>query len=162
VGDGRGKIPVFRVTVTEAHCFAEWLGGLHGRLPTDNQWCKACGRYDDHRKLTPFDGNRAGIAVGLGKEGPWPVDKGDRDVSFYGCRQMAGNGNEWTRTVQDPIDKDNAEIPLRQMLTVRRVFYRGQDYAASNSLTFESMDDPASKPCTENSFAISFRVVLEP
>jgi serine/threonine protein kinase len=37
-GDDKGKLPVFRATVTEAHCFAEWMGGL---LPTQQQWRKA-------------------------------------------------------------------------------------------------------------------------
>jgi formylglycine-generating enzyme required for sulfatase activity len=154
-GPEKGRLPVFRVTVTEAHCFAEWLGG---RLPTRRQWRKAAGRDDDDRQ-GPFDGdpkNTKDLAVNL-SEGPWPVDKGQRDVSLYGCRQMASNGFEWTRDLDD-----NEEIPLEQMLSIRRVYTLGQTYLASEPLTFQAMAEPRVQPCTDAVYDISFRVVLEP
>jgi serine/threonine protein kinase len=161
VGSGRGKMPVLRVTVTEAHCFAEWLDGLHGRLPSQVQWSMAAGRGWDQRD-GPFDGPEMGVAVGLGADGPWPVDQGEQDKSIYGCRQMAANAKEWTRTVPDPDDNDNAEIPLQKMLTTKDVLVCGQDYAANKPLTFEMMRTPYTVPCTENSPEIGFRIVLEP
>jgi formylglycine-generating enzyme required for sulfatase activity len=149
-------MPVFRVKVTEAHCFAEWLGG---RLPRQEQWLKATGRDEDSRPESPFNGNADGIAVNLGREGPWPVDKGDRDASVYGCRQLAGNGKEWTRSVHDN-NKD--EIPLQQMSGARPVLVCGQSYAAREPLRFNNIAELEDKPCSESDAEISFRIVLEP
>src|SRR5262249_29202248 len=107
VAGQKGRLPVFRVTPTEAHCFAEWLGG---RLPSKKQWLEAAGMFDDHKKAGPFEGDitdKAGLAVASFLNGPRPVDWGSQHVSSRGCRQMAGNGFEWTR---DLIDKDG-EIP---------------------------------------------------
>jgi formylglycine-generating enzyme required for sulfatase activity len=158
VDEGRGMIPVFRVTATEAHCFAEWLGG---KLPSQAQWLKAAGRGEDQRP-GPFDGDGSGIAVNLGADGPWPVDRGDQDVTKYGCRQTAGNGLEWTRTVQNPSE-GNEEIPLKGTNTAPYVYVCGQSYAAKEPLTFERMKALDSWPCNQHEPPeVSFRVVLEP
>jgi hypothetical protein len=156
VGEGRGKMPVFRVTVTEAHCFAEWLGG---RLPKRIQWLKAAGALDPDAREGPFDGPADGIAVNLGAEGPWPVDKGTKDVSKYGCRQMASNGKEWTRTLQDP---DSEEIPLLEIISARLVSVCGHSYLAQKPLTYKDMMVPNSQSCFDAQEDITFRVVLEP
>ena len=63
-GPEKGRLPVFRVTVTEAHCFAEWLGG---RLPKVRQWRKAAGEGEDTRP-GPFadnPGDKKDLGVGL-------------------------------------------------------------------------------------------------
>jgi hypothetical protein len=155
VDGDRGRLPVFRVTVTEAHCFAEWL---EGRLPSRRQWRKAAGQGEDPRK-GPFDGepdDTGGLAVNL-EEGPWPVDRGERDVSIYGCRQMASNGWEWTRD----LDDNRSEIPLDSMLAERRVYQLGQSYQLSEPLTFKAMSRPRVGTCTEATFDVTFRIVLE-
>jgi formylglycine-generating enzyme required for sulfatase activity len=152
-----GRIPVYRVKVTEAHCFAEWLGG---RLPTVKQWRKAAGWGEDTRP-GPFSGDpndKNDLAVVL-ENGPWPVDRGERDVSIYGCRQMASNGKEWTRNVvSQPV-----EIPLENVLVVPSALLQGQSYAtAKRPLTFTEMTSPLrSLNCLKSSFEVSFRVVLE-
>jgi serine/threonine protein kinase len=156
VGEGRGRMPVFRVTVTEAHCFAEWLGG---RLPKRIQWLKAAGALDPNASDGPFDGPPDGIAVNLGKEGPWPVDQGQQDVSVYGCRQVAGNGKEWTRTMQDP---ETLEIPLLEIISERPVLTCGQSYLAQKPLTYKDMMLPNSESCFAAKEDISFRIVLQP
>jgi hypothetical protein len=153
--DGRpkGLMPVFRVTVTEAHCFAEWLDG---RLPTRQQCGKAAGRDEDARP-GPFDGDPKdleGLALGL-TDGPWPVDRGQRDLSRYGCRQMAGNGLEWTRDLND-----GTEVPLKEMLLAPSVWLEGKSYLSREPLTFPMMDR-AAKRCTEADPEVSFRIVLE-
>jgi hypothetical protein len=153
-GPEKGRLPVFRVTVTEAHCFAEWLGG---RLPTRRQWRKAAGWEEDSRQ-GPFDGdpqNTGDLAVHL-KEGPWPVDRGKRDVSNCGCRQMASNGYEWTRDLDD-----NGEIPLEQMLSIRHVYTQGQTYLSDAPLIFQAMAESRTQTCIEALYEVSFRVVLE-
>jgi formylglycine-generating enzyme required for sulfatase activity len=153
-GPEGGHLPVFRVTVTEAHCFAEWLDG---RLPKRQQWRKAAGRDDDARP-GPFDGaldDKRGLAIDL-RDGPWPVERGDRDVSIHGCRQMASNGHEWTRDLDD-----NTEVPLAQMLLPRRVWVQGQSYLSRTPLTFKDMDEPEVRDCTAADSDVGFRIVLE-
>jgi formylglycine-generating enzyme required for sulfatase activity len=154
----KGRLPVFRVTPTEAHCFAEWLGG---RLPSKRQWLESSGLYDDHKNAGPFEGDindRAGLAVASFLIGPRPIDWGPLNVSPRGCRQMAGNGFEWTR---DLIDKDG-EIPLEEMRATRQVIYLGQSYLNREPATFESLKEERAKYCTEASYDIGFRVVIEP
>src|SRR5262249_46463629 len=87
------QLPVTLVTLMEAHCFAASVGG---KLPTEPQWRKAAGASDDDRR-GPFDGGweRGGIPVG--REEPAPVGESRADKSVYRCRDMAGNGKEWTR-----------------------------------------------------------------
>jgi hypothetical protein len=101
-----------------------------------------------------------GLALGL-KTGPWPVDWGTRDVSIYGCRQMASNGYEWTRDLDPPGSKT---IPLDQMRIPPYIIVEGQSYLTDNPLT--SFQDLRARPnshrCTEASSDIGFRIVLEP
>jgi hypothetical protein len=152
-GDKR-RFPVFRLTVTEAHCFAEWLDG---RLPTRRQWRKAAERR------APEAGQRAGtadLAVNL-QDGPWPVDRGDQDVSNYGCRQLMSNGYEWTRNL-DEGSSGNAEIPLEAMIAHPRVYYQGQSYLDKKPQTLESLvAEPGAIDCTVARYDVSFRIVLE-
>jgi serine/threonine protein kinase len=155
VGTGRGEIPVFRATVMEAHCLAEWLGG---RLPQRAQWLKAAGLGEDARD-GPYNGTASDIGVNLGRTGPWSIREGDKDVSIHGCRQMAGNGKEWTRSMQD---NDNQEIPLPNLNGGRPVHVCGQSYAAQSPLHFSNMVDFNTTACNRNDPETSFRVVLEP
>jgi formylglycine-generating enzyme required for sulfatase activity len=146
---------VFRVKVTEAHCIAEWLGG---KLPDRNQWFFAAGKDTDKRP-GPFIGSsnsNEDLAVGL-DDGPRPVTWGKNHVSIHGCRQMAGNGFEWTRDlVGEPRD-----FPLPKLLGDRKVYYVGQSYRIPEPLLFKEMDKLRSKSCKDISPEIGFRVVLE-
>jgi formylglycine-generating enzyme required for sulfatase activity len=153
----KGRFPVFRVTVTEAHCFAEWLGGL---LPTRLQWRKAAG-WEEGDRLGPFSENPDGLALAL-SDGPKPVDWGDRDVSYWGCRQMASNGYDWTRTLDDE-GPNGQTIPLARMNATPRVCYEGQSYLCFDPLTkFREMAaQPNSALCTDALRDVSFRVILE-
>ena len=94
----RESWPVLRVDIQEAHRCAEWLGGA---LPSVEQWDKAAGRFESDRGVGPFESPFAAgeIAIGREKLGPLPVGSAVKDVcKFSGCRDMAGNGLEWTRT----------------------------------------------------------------
>ncbi len=166
----QARVPVFRVTATEAHCFAEWLGG---RLPQKQQWIKAVGRDDDKRPDGPFnpdDWSHVGVGFDkTGKTGPLPVDEGDQDVSVFGCRQVAGNGHEWTRTVSTGEERPKPgekieEIPLTEAAGGdRKVYVGGQTYAARSPLTWKDLPDGRS--IANNQIIppeITFRVVLEP
>src|SRR5262249_34088687 len=95
VGAADGRLPVLRGTGTGAHCFASWLGG---DLPTVLQWDKAAGKLDGAE--APFRDPKkplatGDVAVGRPADGPMPVGTAARDVSPFGCRDMAGNGKEW-------------------------------------------------------------------
>jgi formylglycine-generating enzyme required for sulfatase activity len=99
--------PVFGVTFPEAQLFAKWMGG---DVPTTEQWDKAAGfnEWDGKDELAgPFQGRWNGdkpldIAVGKARR-PRPVGGLSlQNISNFGCRDMAGNGDEWTRTPRDP------------------------------------------------------------
>jgi serine/threonine protein kinase len=101
--------PAFQVTVSEAQKFAEWVGG---QLPTEEQWDKAAGLRDPGDREGPYVGRweqqpRPQIALDL--EEPMKVGEAADDRSPFGCRDMAGNGQEWTRLPED----DSLSVPLR-------------------------------------------------
>jgi formylglycine-generating enzyme required for sulfatase activity len=153
VAEGQGRVPVFCVTATEGVCLAEWIGG---RLPNQEQYYNAADLDD----LLPgvFKGDPNGLALNLGK-GPWEVDRGDRDVNRFGCRQMVSNGREYTRTLQDSLA--NEELPLRGMTVKRRVRVVGVSYLAQEPPTRDKLFEPDSIDCTDFSHDIGVRVVLE-
>jgi serine/threonine protein kinase len=154
--DGKDRFPVFRVTVTEAHSFAVWLGGL---LPNEKQWRKAAGLGGEDPRPGPYD-NPMDMAIGL-LDGPWSVDKGKGDRSIHDCRQMASNGKEWTRDLADKLAGERLEIPLDKMNGPRTVVVQGQSYLSPEPLTFEAMREPRAVECTAADPEVTFRVVLQ-
>jgi len=89
---GREDLPVVNVSWKEAAAFAEWAGLV---LPTEEEWeCAARGKDG---KEYPWGDEWDGSALISGL-GPAPVDKASRDVSPFGCVNMAGNVAEWTST----------------------------------------------------------------
>ncbi len=157
--------PVQKVTVTAAHCFAVSLGC---KLPTVKQWERAGGRYDGYlgpavwrKGDTPE--NIEGIAVKRpridGKPAePMKVGETTRDVSCYGCRNMAGNGLEWTRDVKSNTGLPR-KVPLDKPLNTDQVFVRGHHYTKDKQYLFELESAAAYYFQTRTGF--SFRVVLE-
>jgi serine/threonine protein kinase len=156
VGPTRGRIPVFRATATEGECFAEWM---KGRLPTLEQYVKAAGLRDIPAPEV-FSGDGDGLAINLMKKGPWTVDDGKRDV-IGGCRQLVTNGQEFTRSLQNPLPGEDPFLPLREMKTPPRVDVVGQSYLVPEPPRVEKLKEPDSIDCTENRPYIGFRVVLE-
>jgi formylglycine-generating enzyme required for sulfatase activity len=127
----RGQLPVTDVTPTEGHCFAEYLGG---RLPSVKEWDNAGGRY--RGAAGPFrpgwkqgDG---GIALGL--DGPLPVGTSPADASVYSCRDMAGNGYEWTCTWYDKPEEGT--VPLADPKPGDTVAVRGQRWSEDEPYKF--------------------------
>jgi serine/threonine protein kinase len=160
----QGSWPAFHVTAREAQEFARWLvpGGtlrLSGNLPTAQQWDKASGFYDrespdrEHDDSGPFlagwsPGDKDQIAVGREAEGPLPVGTATKDVSRFGCRDMAGNGMEWLRPEDDVAKQPQV------------VYLRGGRFDGPDPFTFKERG-------SERNFShkpfryIGFRVVIE-
>jgi hypothetical protein len=156
------RCPVLDVTAEEAHAFAEGLGGL---LPTAGQWDKAAGCSERDRGEGPYVGSwkpgpgRPDVAVGL--SGPRPVGASRDDRSPLGCRDMAGNGYELTRTT----DRPPQEVPLPRG-TPRddlNVLLRGQGFRSSDRpLTYDDLNAPPPWPYGDPLPEGGFRVVIEP
>jgi len=158
---GNRLIPVMNVTYNQAVEFAKWLGGS---VPSCEQWDSAAGLYRqkvaEPWKHGPFTGQwNAGaatpqIAVARGDAGPRPVGEAADDVSPFGCRDMAGNGNEWT-SEESP--------PPGAMVTLR-----GQSYDQDRPLAFDDLRAQNrritnnAQPPDEPLSHVGFRIVIEP
>ena len=129
---------------------------LSGDLPTSEQWDKAAGFYDressdpEHDDRGPFlrgwsPNDKEQIAIRREKEGPLPVGTATKDISRFGCRDMAGNGWEWTR----PDEK----LPIAADL-------RGRKFSDSQPFLF---NDPHNDTAVADKHysGIGFRVVIE-
>ena len=156
-----GSWPLFNITSREAQEFAHWLvpsGALKlsGDLPTSEQWDKAAGFYDrensdpKHDDRGPFlrgwsPNDKEQIAIRREKEGPLPVGTATKDISRFGCRDMAGNGWEWTR----PDEK----LPIAADL-------RGRKFSDSQPFLF---NDPHNDTAVADKHyrGVGFRVVIE-
>jgi serine/threonine protein kinase len=166
-----GRLPALRMTVREAYEFAVWLGG---NLPTMRQWDKASG-YDKREAPGPFHlpKDRANgpkgpmwkvgeIAINRAKEGPMHVGEAKYDEGPYHCRDMAGNGLEFTRNLAGTRERlvPIAAKPQEDDF----VILRGMRYSETVPWLFASVDDrDAWKlwPYTGVDPEIGFRVVLK-
>jgi formylglycine-generating enzyme required for sulfatase activity len=148
---GDPRWPALGVTGPGAQAFAEWLGGPHqGFLPTAEQWDQAAGMNRKDRRLGPFQGTddpKKGTAIAVGLEAPRPVGSAEKDISPYGCRDMSGNGWEWTRLPPGETD----------------VVLRAESYTATAPFKFEKIkgDFAAFAGFRESNKEAGFRVVIE-
>lgn len=158
--------PVLRVTLLEAHRFAQWLGG---EIPTARQWDKAGGRFDE--ETGPYVGRSEDLMPGediaLKRQDakpedvkPMPVGTAARDVTIFGCHDMAGNGREWTRTLS-PQENRNRLVDFSKLSPEQEVYLRGQSYRAPVPFQFLQHADTDSYPCGSARDDIGFRVVIE-
>ena len=158
------RLPAVRMTALEAHRFAEWLGGA---LPSAKQWDTAAGLFLDDAAAGPFleppDGTPPSVAVGRRASGPLPVGEAPDDVSPFGCRDMAGNGLEWTRTIDDNPSQalSNREIP--NVVEDDLIVLRGRSYASGRPLQYDDLRGLSEVQAhDEGSPEIGLRVVLVP
>jgi serine/threonine protein kinase len=156
------KHPVLGVNVVDAYRCARWLGG---NLPTVDEWDKAAGLYRADRGEGPFRGQwdpkqPLKIAVG-GLEKPQPASSAEDDISWCGCRDMAGNGFEWTRNLQGPA---RHFVPVEKPTPSDFVMLRGQSFNKLAPLTFAQLSKGKSGAFfyQKEGNDIGFRVVLEP
>ena len=159
-------LPVFGVGVLDAHEFALWFGGKRdGKLPTAEQWDKAAGRDDASDVEGPFlgspDGTFSAGDIGINLQKPLKVGTAPKDVSHFGCRDMAGNGREWTRSLFDgePFPVDN---PDEFMM----VYTKGRRYSAETPLRYRDLERHETSGYMKVEFTdeepLSFRCVVEP
>ncbi|HZU36941.1 MAG TPA: SUMF1/EgtB/PvdO family nonheme iron enzyme, partial [Gemmataceae bacterium] len=166
-----GKLPVLGVTVLEAHVFAEVLGC---KLPQKVQILKAAGYGEEGSgegpfqldpqlaSRDPYDPQRyPGIAINLTELGPRPVGTSEKDVSIYGCRDLAGNGMELTRTLSRPDDP--REVPVKGIgNTIPRVCIVGKNYEDDTPWRFKDvLHNTPDVPYNVTTHYYSFRIVLE-
>jgi formylglycine-generating enzyme required for sulfatase activity len=160
-GKASRQLPVMQVTVIEAYCFARWLGG---NLPEISQWDKAAGREDQQGRKGPFlpgwkRGDNKGIGIGRADEGPLPVGTAALDESVFMCRDMAGNGLEWTR---DMASNRKKLVPLENPGRSDLVACRGRNYKETSPLLFSEFDQKAeAEEYQTASDEIGFRVMIE-
>jgi serine/threonine protein kinase len=160
-------LPVFRVSVVDAHRFARWLKGY---LPSAKQWDRASGNTKEfHLEETkkrmmklagPFGEEpweklpgfkKKTIAVQRAKEGPMPLTEYTSDVSPFWCKHMSGNGEEWTDTLtassMKVSDLLTDELPKDKLDLLRgsSVKMRGRNYMAEEPMTFERLENSPSQ-----------------
>jgi serine/threonine protein kinase len=166
------RMPVRSVTFEEAFAFAKWIDKDHGALPTLKQWDKAAGLYHPKRGQDPWfvgpyqgrwtDNPRPEVAVG-NLEKPVGAGQSRHDISPYGCRDMAGNGFEWTRSLVS--GKNVPRNHKRGDPLQGDVYFRGQDCNEEEPLSFQFMDNKLDWfRCRATDFhpRFGFRIVIEP
>jgi serine/threonine protein kinase len=159
IGSASDDLPVLRVNVLEAYCFARWIGG---KLPTEMQWDAAAGKgpgvkapyREPDSKLQPGD-----VAVGRLAEGPMPLGTSKRDISPRGCLDMAGNGAEWTRNLADGGVIPPSDLSTDALQTLW-VAVRGRSYSRNNPFRFS--DERDTREFRFDYSDVGFRVVVEP
>lgn len=133
--------PATHVSWTEAMTFCLWLGG---RLPTEGEWEKAArgpgGNYfpwgDD------WDSSKANIEHLASGNVEAVTTYSERDISYYGIKNMAGNVREWTasRGSSLPIDSkffNDVIVPAKADENVP-VILRGGSWKNERSLAMGS------------------------
>jgi serine/threonine protein kinase len=160
------QLPIMMVSVIEAYCFAQFLGG---NLPFAYQWDKAAGRFEPENQgkqgrgkgpfVPPWDKkDKTAIAVGRATQGPMPVGTASRDESKFRCRDMAGNGLEWTRN----LTLGKGFVPLPDPHRDDAITLRGRNYKASRPLLFSDIAKEAeSQEYGKVEDSIGIRVVID-
>lgn len=176
--DNYPRLPVMNVNAFEAHEIALWLGGPTAHLPTARQWDTAAG-YDlwksGELKNTPwsdgpyrndFKTPKPRIAVDQRKFGPTNVGESIDDIGPNGCRDMAGNGREFTSSV----GVATARLPhcsLHALVQRRGRSYQSSAQSGPAHLTWTALDAasgqsrPDSQDANARNPATGFRVVVE-
>ena len=157
--------PVLGVFVDEAHSFVSWLAEGKGRLPSTQQWDKAAGLSEPKRTRGegPYRGSwQDNPKPDIELNHPVALGSSKSDVSLFECRDMAGNGKEWTRTLMG----GKGDVPVaRPRLAEHVVCLRGHGFGGDRPLRFDDLDaesPPFSMPYLKTKSDIGFRVVIEP
>lgn len=106
------KRPVTMVSFYDAQAFAAHYG-MH--IPTEAQWARAAYGGSETDGAYPW-GNQweegsANVQDGQGLGMPVPGGEFQKDLTWSGCYDMAGNVAEWTRTVATPAPGHGPDSP---------------------------------------------------
>jgi formylglycine-generating enzyme required for sulfatase activity len=108
--EGRADHPVTGVTFFDAAAYAAWAGK---RLPTAEEWEKAC-RYIDGRRYSWGNGipetNAPANCSEFGLNDTTPVGQFPRSASPYKTYDMIGNVWEWTSTERTMANGQDARV----------------------------------------------------
>jgi formylglycine-generating enzyme required for sulfatase activity len=162
------RLPMTGVTLQEAYDFAQWLGvtgsyeqAIRANLPTTKQWDKAAGLFDQGGREGPYAPTWAGRKgeIAINRREPMPVGSAKLDESWCGCRDLAGNGFEWTR---NGVTGESISFPLPTGES-RTIELRGQPYDAEQPLKFIDLQSGnfGVRLCDDRKPGVSFRVVLD-
>jgi serine/threonine protein kinase len=143
--------PALGMTVEEAYACARWLGGT---VPTVAQWDKAAGfrAADRKEREGPYEGKWTDVPppkIAVGKlKAPLKVGEAQGDVSFFRCRDMAGNGLELTGTWYDGSGKQKNLVPKKPGLPREpgpsdQIPLRGHSFTAAAPFRFQELDPEA-------------------
>jgi serine/threonine protein kinase len=152
-----GKWPATHITVTEAHCFAQALGNCC-RLPHFREWDAAGGYYDG--LAAPFYHAGPGLlAINLQPDVFWDVGIAKGDESYYHCRDMGGNGYEWTWNLAG--GPRGEVVPVAKPNPVYSVIRRGQRPDRDEPFTFATRKEERLANYGDAPADTGFRVVLD-
>jgi formylglycine-generating enzyme required for sulfatase activity len=152
------------VVAADAEQFARWLGG---ELPTTRQWDKAIGRYERPRWPAPYLEPKTDKGVAVGLDGPMKRGAALQDRSRFGCRDMAGNGREWTSVISSNTEVQDVRVPNIGELKDGQLYVRGKMWSAKEPLSFRELESKQESkfilplPGLPVDNTIGFRVVLE-
>jgi hypothetical protein len=151
--------PALELNIAEAAACARWLGG---NVPTTKQWDKAAGNDDRNGREGPFRGSwkqdpRPEVAVGKLTK-PMKVGEATDDESIFLCRDMAGNGAEWTNTAIE--DRVGQPLPVNNP----NPFYylRGKSFKEETPLLFADLQFCGGERSDKTPADVGFRVAIEP
>ncbi|HVS34255.1 MAG TPA: bifunctional serine/threonine-protein kinase/formylglycine-generating enzyme family protein [Gemmataceae bacterium] len=139
-GSDDDMLPVLRVNGLEAYCFARWVDNELGDLPTEDNWDRAAGKYKNAAKQiyrgppgqAPVGGDTPDVAIMREKQGPLAVSLATWDISVYECRNMAGDGAEWTGTLWDRNKAAATRfLPEQELSMDKQLRLRGMSYTMS-------------------------------
>lgn len=127
--------PVVGITYYEAEAYCNWLGFAKktpARLPTEEEWERAA-RSEDTRPFPwgeEFDPTRTNT---LESETGTTVPAGSLvgDASPFGIHDMAGNVQEWTTSLYNPLPDE--QFPRATLYVARGGSFDDTSYAARTS-----------------------------
>jgi serine/threonine protein kinase len=180
------QFPVVRVSVYEAHRFAQWFGELLGavaEIPTARQWDLAAGRGGKPTGSVggingPFqddfpEDHKFGTPKFALSDGPLAVGTATCDWAASGCEDMASNGFEFTSTQILKVhkggmlvDREDGLVPFQDWTQNVQFSFslRGAPYDGDKPFKFDDDIQPFRRYRDQQEnrdYHTSFRIVVE-